>query len=266
MLCDAHCGVLIPQIWPNSRSNRSCPVVRDSFSDDRNAQLETADEAPPGSDRFPRRPLSALFWGLDWNRHLPVTLTADGIDAHVSSYDRSLPFVREHYRAIFHEQGDGPFSTSHLDDQKARYYRLAGDFFEIKQRDRTVGLVVGTPIDWSTYYVRSAAVVPEFQSRQLGSRLLRTMFPHLAAAGVERVEADTSPSNLCVIQLLTRLKFNITGSVLSDRWGAQVRLTKFLDSRGEDVFLQQFCMGVVYQLRDRVQRAAPNRGPERRQS
>lgn len=196
---------------------------------------------------------------------MPAALTDDGrFVAHPSSYDAVLPFVHAHYAAIFHEDGTSPFSTSRVNDQKARYYRKAGDFFEIREGERTVGLVVGTPVDWSTYYIRSAAVLPEFQARQLGSRVLRIMFPHLAAAGVERVEADTSPSNFAVIQLLTRLKFNVTGSVLSDRWGAQVKLTRFLDERAENVFLRQYCTGVIYQLRDRVQRAADNDGPERR--
>jgi len=66
------------------------------------------------------------------------------------------------------------------------------------------------------------------------------------------------------VHLLTSLNFNVTGSVLSDRWGAQVRLTRFLDAQSEDVFLRQFCAGVAYQLRDRVQRAAADIGPERR--
>lgn len=192
-------------------------------------------------------------------------MTEDGIVAFASSYDAALPFVVEHYRDIFHESEASPFSTSRIESRKEQYYRVAGDFFEIKQEARTVGLVVGTPVDWSTYYIRSAAVLAEFQAKQLGSRLLRLMFAHLAAAGVERIDADTSPSNLAVMQLLTRLRFNVTGTVLSDRWGAQVRLTRFLDPRAEDVFLQQFCMGVVYQLRDRVQRAAIESGPERRQ-
>ena len=231
---------------------------------DRLAEHATDADTEPESERLPRRSLSQSFWNLDWRLFLPVELTTDGFAAHFSNYDSTLPFVRDHYRSIFQEKEETPFSSTNLGPNKERYYRGAGDFFEIKKDERTIGIVVGTPVDWSTYYVRSAAVLPAFQAKQLGSRLLRFMFPVLAAAGVERVEADTSPSNLAAMQLLTRLRFNVTGSVLSDRWGAQVRLTHFLDRQAEDVFLQQFCTGVVYQLRDRVQRAALPNGPERR--
>lgn len=225
---------------------------------------EHAEDAAPGSERLPKRRLSAQFWGIDWNRHFPIVLQA-GVAVQVSTYEAVLPFIRDHYNAIFHEDGSSPFSTTRLDEKKARYYRLAGDFFEIKESERTIGLVVGTPVDWSTYYIRSAAVLPEFQCRQFVKSVLGNLFTALAAVGVARVEADTSPSNLRAVHLLTSLAFNISGSVLSDRWGAQVRFTRFLDSQAEGVFLHQFCTGVPYQLRDRVQRAAITGGPERSQ-
>ena len=206
-----------------------------------------------------------LFWNLDWASHFPVVLTEDNCTAHLSSYEKCRPFIAAHYGAIFDDDPTSAFSTARLSPRKTQYYRLAGDFFEIKVADRTVGLVIGTPIDWSTYYIRSAGVLPEFQCKQLVKCLLRLLFGHLAAAGVERVEADTSPSNLRAVHILTSLDFNISGSVLSDRWGAQVRFTRFLDRQAEDIFLQQFCTGVPYQLRDRVHRAAADNGPERRQ-
>jgi RimJ/RimL family protein N-acetyltransferase len=222
-----------------------------------------ASDEQPASGRIQHRSLSDLFWGLDWTRHFPLELTDDGIAVHATSYEAAAPFVGEHYRAIFHEDANSTFSTTRLNQQKANYYRLAGDFFEIKKEERTIGLVVGTPVDWSTYYIRSAAILPEFQRRQLAPEVLRILFVHLGAAGVDRVEADTSPSNLRVVRILTDLGFNVTGSVLSERWGAQVRFTRFLDAPSEEVFLRQFCMGVNYQLRDRVQRAATHAGPER---
>jgi hypothetical protein len=51
--------------------------------------------------------------------------------------------------------------------------------------------------------------------------------------------------------VLTRARFNITGSLMSERWGALIRFTKFLNERGEDTFLQQFCRGAWYQQRSR---------------
>jgi hypothetical protein len=77
------------------------------------------------------------------------------------------------------------------------------------------------------------------------------MFGVLGQAGVRRFELDTSPANMATIQVLTRLRFNVTGHITSERWGALLRLTKFLDERAEEVFLDSFCSGVRYQRRHR---------------
>jgi hypothetical protein len=43
----------------------------------------------------------------------------------------------------------------------------------------------------------------------------------------------------------------VTGTTLSDRWGAQVKFTRFLDEESERIFLGQFCAGVRHQRRVR---------------
>jgi ribosomal protein S18 acetylase RimI-like enzyme len=205
-------------------------------------------ERLPESERVPREALSKMLWGIDWSEHLPLAM-GDSIVVHASTFERSLPFVRENYAAIFHEDAQSPFSTTRVNPQKERYYRLAGDFFEFKDGEKTVGLLVGTPVDWSTYYIRSAAVLPEYQRSGLVFALLSAMFVHLRVAGIERVEADASPSNFATLGILSRLFFNVTGTTLSDRWGAHVHLTRFLDEECEEVFLNQFCAGVRHQRR-----------------
>ena len=84
------------------------------------------------------------------------------------------------------------------------------------------------------------------------------LFEQLKRAGVERVEADTSPANMATMHLLTRLRFNMTGTTLSERWGAHVHFTKFLDERSEGVFLEQFCSGVKYQVRGATPKGDPS--------
>ena len=208
------------------------------------APLE-GDSRPPPAAR-----LSEQFWGIRWSQLLPRRMTDDGVLVEWSSFDRALPFIAESYAEIF----EAPPTTapgSSTSQAKARYYRAAGDFFEFRHEGRTVGLLVGTPVDWSTYYVRSAAALPAYQGRKLIQRLLPMVFAELAAAGVERVEADTSPANMATMHLLTRLRFNVTGTVLTERWGAIVHFTKFLNEDVERAFLDQFCSGVKYQLRRR---------------
>ncbi|HVU05294.1 MAG TPA: hypothetical protein VHE30_26280, partial [Polyangiaceae bacterium] len=112
-----------------------------------------ADE--PVSARVAREPLSRTLFGVDWSARLPIEL-APGIVAEASSYDRALPFIAAHYAEIFQETPDSPFATR-VAAKKERYYRLAADFFEFKEGRRTVGLFVCNAVDWSTYYIRSAA-------------------------------------------------------------------------------------------------------------
>jgi hypothetical protein len=121
-----------------------------------------------------------------------------------------------------------------------------------------VGLLVCTPLDWSSYYVRSAALLPEYQGRQAIQHFLSgVLFPELAFAGVERVELDTSPSNLAMMHIATRLRFNPTGTLLTERWGALVHFTRYLTADGERVFLDKFCEGPRYQTREARGRLSP---------
>jgi RimJ/RimL family protein N-acetyltransferase len=196
-------------------------------------------------------PLSRVLWGIDWRASLPFQ--AGRLTVVQSSFAESRAFVAEQYQTIFEEEGAGPFATE-VRSAKQRYYDLAGDFFAVRDEARTVGLLVCTPADWSSYYIRSAAMLPEYQ----GARIIQTfytsvLFPTLQAAGVERIELDTSPANLAMMHIATRLKFNQTGTLLSERWGALVHFTKFLDDEQESVFLRQFCAGVKYQVRDRLE-------------
>ena len=39
--------------------------------------------------------------------------------------------------------------------------------------------------------------------------------------------------------LLSRLRFNPSGTVLTDRWGALLKFTRFLDDAAEQVFLDE---------------------------
>ena len=194
---------------------------------------------------------SRLFWGIDWAEWLPRKITEDGVELHASRIEWAMPFISAHYAEIFEQDLERErFFSEPFDGAKMRYYQTA-DVFEIKHAHRTVGLLIGAPSDWSTYYIRSAAVVPAYQGRQLPRRFLPFLFGRLAAVGVRRFEAETSPANLASVLNLTRLRFNITGTILSERWGALLRFTKFVDEEAEDVFLDKFCAGVRYSRRER---------------
>jgi len=209
--------------------------------------------------RFPVRGLeetatgsrfSGSIWDLDWSEHLPLTITKDGIVVVESSFEKIAPFVRENLSAMFEEDpATSPFVQGPMTAAKARYYRAFGDFFEFNDNGRTSGILVCTPVDWSTYYIRFCAFLPEYQGRQLLQRFFPDFFRILKMAGIERIETETSPSNLAVMHIMNRFRFNVTGTILSERWGALVRFTKFLDGASEEVFLRQYCTGIQYQTR-----------------
>jgi ribosomal protein S18 acetylase RimI-like enzyme len=209
---------------------------------------------PPCESGFfgttPRRPtMSERLWGIRFCELLPVEVTR-GIRAVVSDFERTMAFALDNYSTIFEsDPRDMRFFPDPMTDSKRRYYLEMGDFFEFIEGDRTVGFLILTPHDWSTCYIRGAGSLPSHQGKRLGSRLLAHLTGPLRDAGVQRLEADTSPSNLAVIHLLARDRYNPTGMVLTDRWGTHVKLTKFLSRPAEDVFLQQYCTGINYQQR-----------------
>jgi hypothetical protein len=211
-------------------------------------ESRVARSAGPDELRVPAMRMTEALWGIRWDEILPHEIDAD-IVVLASSFERSLPFIEENYARIFEDGEDARFARVSKADPRVQYYRTVGDFFEFKQAERTVALLIGTAMDWSTYYIRSAAALPEVQGRKLIQRFFPEMFSVLKAAGVERVEADTSPCNMATLHLLSRLRFNPTGTVLSDRWGAMIKFTRYLDDAAEQVFLDQFCTGVRYQRR-----------------
>jgi len=197
-------------------------------------------------------PMSQQLWGIEWAAQLPYE--SGGFRVEFSNYARAKGFIAANYATVFEEDATtSPFATD-LNPAKQRYYQTFGDFFEFFHGDELAGLLVCTPTDWSSYYIRSAALLPNYQGRRIIQTFYTSvLFPVLQRAGVERVEFDTSPSNMAMMHIAARLRFNNTGTVLSERWGAMIHFTKFLATDKEDVFLRQFCAGVKYQVRERAQ-------------
>lgn len=216
------------------------------------ATAEVEVESHQGTQAQPERKMSEILWGIRWRDHLPQVLTKDGICVDYIDYDEAVPFIQEHYAEIFEDPDDNPFYGGKVTDARGKFYRTAGDFFAFKDDERILGLLVCTPVDWSTYYIRSAALLKDHEGRNLFPKFLPFFFSTLKQAGIERVEAETSPSNMMMIYMLTRQRFNASGTILSERWGVLNRFTKFLDDCGEDVFLRQFCAGRRYQKQERV--------------
>jgi RimJ/RimL family protein N-acetyltransferase len=193
--------------------------------------------------------MSCWLWGVDWRAHLPWELD-EGVTVDPGDLDTALPFIQEHYGAIFESEGDDRFLHEPLDPPKLRFLSTT-DIFLFHHGTRLIGVLIAHPTDWSSYYIRTTGFLKEYQSRGYGFAWAERACEVLAAAGVGRIEAETTPNNFACIRVLTRLGFNITSTVNSERWGNMVRFTKFLSEDAETHFLDQFCTGVLYQRRAR---------------
>jgi GNAT superfamily N-acetyltransferase len=201
-------------------------------------------------------PLSLRWLGIDFRALLPWTFRSLTVEH--GTVDELLPFVTNHHANLFGAADDQRWRSETLDGNKLRFIEDS-DIFLIRAEGRTVGALVGHPSDSSTYYVRSMALLPEYRGRGTYPQLMQHLASVLRAAGVERLEGDTSPANWNSIITCARLGFVATGTLNSDRWGALVRVTWFLNVEAEDVFHNQYCAGTWPR-----RRLTNTTGPERR--
>ena len=182
--------------------------------------------------------LSKRYWGLDWNEHLPWSF--EDIRVESASFDAAFPFIQEHYPRIFGmHAGDARFLANPMTEAKRRFC-AESDTFLFRTDAQEVGVFMANPIDWSSYYMRTVGVLPEFRDRKVFARFLEQLYGPLRKAGVERVETECSPGNAPVMRTLVAQGFMVTSTATSERWGATVRFTKLLTAEAESVFLRQF--------------------------
>jgi hypothetical protein len=180
------------------------------------------------------------MWGFSFNDQLPRQLSDDGVAAFAGDFTRIGRFLNEQF-SVFSEEAQGSVPNYIVRNRKFEYLRGDCDLIELRLNDETIGALIGAPEDWSSYYVRVFAMQREFQRPGMIRRFIREcLFTPLAKHGVERICADTSPSNVAMSRLLTELHFHVTGSHLSERWGPLVRYTRFLSPACEAEFRRKF--------------------------
>jgi hypothetical protein len=183
-------------------------------------------------------PLSERLWGTRLTARLPKLVSSDGVVAVPGELARICEFLAREFPSMREDQ------ATHAPEQieaKRTFLGELSDQIELRHGDQTVGVLIGAPLDWSSYYVRVLAIVPAFQRPAMARRFVREcLFEPLAAQGVQRIEAETSPCNLAMSRMLLELQFHCTGQQLSERWGPMVRYTKFLDPACEKAFHRRF--------------------------
>lgn len=180
--------------------------------------------------------LSQRLFAIDWSAASPWTF--DDVVAEAVTFDEASPFISEHYASLF-EADASTFFVESMSPAKLRFAREM-DYFAFKARGKIVGLHVAHPTDWSTYYLRSASILPEYRRLALLPRLQEQLERVLGDAGVRRVEAETSPANVPMVKMLTSLGFMVTGQSCSERWGLVLRWTKHLDPEARRSFMDHY--------------------------
>lgn len=183
--------------------------------------------------------LSELFWGVDLGAGLPRLLSEDGICAERGEIGRIGAFLQDEF-PFFAEEQPGALDER-IAATKRWYLSAACDLLELRQDGATVGVMVGAPEDWSTYYLRLFAVSQRCQRRGLTRRFFNECVAEpLQSRGVERVVADTSPANLAMAHTFAEQRFYATGQLLTERWGPMIRYTRFLQPARRDAFTTKF--------------------------
>jgi hypothetical protein len=181
--------------------------------------------------------LSERLWDLDWSRLLPWAF--EDVEVESACFDEALPFMREHYPAYFRNP-DASFLNDPHTEAKRRFFEET-DVFAFRAQGRTVGVLMSHPSDWTTYYMRTTAILPEYRDRRLLTRFMERIYGPLRDAGVERIEGEISPANVPMVRMLTGQGFMLTSTASSERWGFIARFTKFLLPEAEDAFMRQYC-------------------------
>ena len=188
--------------------------------------------------------LSQEIFGLDWSRILPFRV--ESADAWILAADHAevTAFLSEHARTLLGPGGSGSVLGFDSGSRKGAYCDRVADAFKIVRDGSTIGVLVAEPSDWSSYYVRYMSVLPDQRGRGLVNGFFELFMETLARHGIDRLEADVAASHLAQLRRLIGLGFYVMGNTHSERFGALVRMVRFLDARCERAFLDRFCAGV----------------------
>lgn len=185
--------------------------------------------------------LSEKIWQIPWDELLPRQI-CDGVTCEYSDYETIDQFFKNETPNVY-QSPNSQFLGASDESETARrtFYETCGDFFVFREQSLIKGIFIGNAIDWSGYYLRNASFLPELQQKQVYQTFLGWLLRVLSEHGVIRAEGDVAPNHLAHIHILNKLKFRNVGTILTDRWGAQLRFCCYLRDSVEERFDSRFC-------------------------
>ncbi len=123
---------------------------------------------------------------------------------------------------------------------QAVYSTTHREFILFMEEDRCVGWHYGMMIDPSTFFMSYSAVIKSYQQRGIYGTFLKAFLPYLHALGYERVTSNHMVTNRAVLIAKLKAGFIITGTVLDERWGAQVSMAYFFHEDRREGFARAY--------------------------
>lgn len=201
-------------------------------------------------DEVTKNSFSTRIYGIEWSQYLPLQLSEDEY-VFLADFATASQFIKTNHTSIFElDQWGNPFYNEENNETKKRYYAEMADSFIFCKGTEIYGIIIGTPVDWSSYYLRYGAFKKEFRNGGRTQKFVSYLIQILKQNSINRIETDIAPSNFANIHVFSKLQFNINGMTLSERWGALIHFTKILNPNAEKVFLDQFCVGSRSQLNE----------------
>lgn len=99
---------------------------------------------------------------------------------------------------------------------------------------------MGEQHDFETFYLRNSGFIPEFRRKGIYSIAHSAIIEHLKNIGFERVVSDHLPNNRPMLVLKLNEGYVVNNVTLDDRYGAMVRLIKFLHQDRQKSFEERF--------------------------
>lgn len=176
--------------------------------------------------------MSERLWDLQW-----TAWSIDDVTVEPCTFADAMPFIAEHYPRIF--PAANRFFAEKMTPVKHRFY-AESDVFLFRASDKVVGIFIGHPTDWATYYLRTTAILPEHRGHGLFGKFVEALSRRLRDCGVQRIEFDTTPANVAINRVMMGLGAIVTGTLNTERWGALLRQTIHLEPEAAEVFERQF--------------------------
>ncbi len=94
--------------------------------------------------------------------------------------------------------------------------------------EKPVGWSIGEMDDELTFYMRNSGLLPQYRRKGIYSAYLNILLTELKELGYERVTSHHQMNNNPVIIAKLKAGFFIIGTELDERYGAQIKLVKYL--------------------------------------